>query len=337
MIFLLLPLAVLASALLYQKLRETVDRRRYPPPGRLIAVGKTLLHLHEQGQGSPVVVFESGIGASSLSWAVIQPKVAAFSRSVSYDRAGLGWSATSHEPRSIPGMIQELRSLLSSAGLAAPFVLVGHSFGGLLARVYAFIYPHEIVGLVLLDPVSVTAWAKCPEGERKRLQLGVRLARRGAWLARFGLVRAALDALAAGGRWFPQLAARVSGRQGTTAVAKLVGEVQKLPPEVLPTIRAHWSDPKCFRALAQYLDCLPDCAVYAAGVSAAHIPTIILSASTATEEELKEREEWIRETGAGRHTIVQNSGHWLHLEQPDLVIEAIRELSNRKNLAAGPR
>ena len=197
------------------------------------------------------------------------------------------------------------------------------------------LYPHEISGLVLLDPVSVTAWGNCSEDECKRLQLGVRLARRGAWLARFGLVRSALGALAAGGRWFPHLAARVSGRQGTTALAKLVGEVQKLPPEVLPMVRAHWSDPKCFRALAQYLDCLPDCAVYAAPMSATHIPTIILSASTATKEEIREREDWIRENGAGRHTIVQNSGHWLHLEHPDLVLEAIRELvSNGEVLSA---
>jgi pimeloyl-ACP methyl ester carboxylesterase len=232
-------------------------------------------------------------------------------------------------------MLQELRSLLSSAGLPGPFILVGHSFGGLLARVFASLYPDETAGLVLLDPVSVGAWANCSECERMRLQLGVKLARRGVWLARFGLVRAALGALLAGARWFPQLAARVSGRQGSTALANLVGEVQKLPPEVWPMIQAHWSDPKCFVALAQYLDCLPYCAMHAAGVTVEHIPTIILSASTATKEEISERERWIRESSGGRHTIVQNSGHWLHLEHPDLVIEAIRELvSNSKELPA---
>src|SRR5579884_3497121 len=220
MILVLVPIAVLLSALLYQTAGAIRDRRAYPPPGRIVRVNQTNLHLHEQGEGSPAVIFESGIGASSLSWAVVQPKVAAFTRTASYDRAGLGWSALPKAPRTVPGMIQELHSLLLQAKIPPPYVLVGHSFGGLLVRAYAAQYPDEVTGLVLVDPVSVSAWSNCGEAELKRLRLGRNLSLRGGWAARFGLVRAALAILVKGGRWFPKLAARMSGPEGTTALTK---------------------------------------------------------------------------------------------------------------------
>lgn len=273
------------------------------------------------------MVLEAGIGASSLSWTFVQPKIASFTSVVSYDRAGLGWSALSPVPRTVPGMVNELRSLLSQASLEPPYVLVGHSFGGLLVRAYASLYPKEVAGLVLVDPVSIAAWANCPESELQRLHLGVKLSRRGAWAARLALVRAALGALMAGRRWFPKLAARMSGPQGTAAMTNMVGEVRKLPPEVWPIVRSHWSDPKCFRALSGYLNSLPESARYAAGMHPiTGIPLIVLSASNAKPEELDEREQWISESGIGKQIRVPHSGHWLHLEQPDLVVSAVREV-----------
>ncbi len=327
MIFFLLPVVVLVAALLYQRIGEARDRSLYPAPGRLIRVGSTYLHLHQQGKGNPAVVLESGIGASSLSWTVVQPKIAEFAQVVSYDRAGLGWSALSSVPRTVPAMVNELRSLLLQANVAPPYVLVGHSFGGLLVRAYASLHPEEVAGLVLLDPVSISAWANCPESELQRLQLGVKLSRRGTWAARLGLARAALAALVTGGLRFPKLAARMSGSRGSAAITNLVGEVRKLPPEVWPTVRAHWSDPKCFRALAGYLQCLPKSASYAAEMAPVKgIPTIILSAANARQEELEEREEWIKQSGVGRQIRVAESGHWLHLEKPELVVAAVGEM-----------
>jgi pimeloyl-ACP methyl ester carboxylesterase len=326
-IFLLLPAAVLVAALLYQAAGTARDRRRYPVPGRIIDSGGTKLHLHEEGQGSPAVILESGIGASSLSWAVVQPQIAAFTRVISYDRAGLGWSPFSRRPRTVRGMVNELRSVLERANIPAPFVLVGHSFGGLLVRAYASQYPNEVAGLVLVDPVSIAFWADCPDSELQRLQLGVRLCKRGAWAARFGVVRAALAALMAGRYRFPSVAARLSGQKGATAMTNLVSEVQKLPPELWPVVRSHWSDPKCFRALAGYLQCLPESARHAAQMRITPgMPLIILSASNAKPEELQERDRWVRESGAGKHIQVPDSGHWLHLEHPDAVVAAVQEV-----------
>lgn len=327
MIFLWAPLAVIAAAFLYQSVSAARDRRRYPALGRLIDVNGTQLHVRELGQGRPAVVLESGIGASSLSWADIQPQIAAFTRVISYDRAGLGWSARARVPRSVPVMVEELHALLSKIEDSPPYVLVGHSFGGLLVRAYAAAHPLQVAGLVLVDPVSVANWANCSEPDRARLQLGVMLAKRGAWLARFGVVRAALAVLVAGGRWLPKLAARAGGRRGATAVTNIVGEVSNLPAEVWPLVRSHWSDPKCFRALSEYLGCLPESALYASRLAPLRgIPTTILSAASATPGELQERDRWVSESGLGRHIRVPDSGHWLHLEHPDLVIGAVREM-----------
>jgi pimeloyl-ACP methyl ester carboxylesterase len=326
-LFLLLPAAVLLAGLIYQRIGAARDQRSYPMPGRLVDAGSAKLHLHVIGKGSPTVVFESGIGASSLSWAVVQPKAAGFTRTVTYDRAGLGWSALSRAPRTVTGMIGELRSVLMQASVAPPYLLVGHSFGGLLVRAHASQHPDEVAGLVLVDPVSVEGWANCPESELQRLKLGARLCTRGVWLARFGLVRLALATLIAGRNWFPRAAARMGGRRGTAALAHLVGEVRKLPPEYWPLVRAHWSEPKCFRALAGYLACLPENARDAAQMPVCPgTPMIIVSASNASPAELEERDRWIASNGMGRHIQVPDSGHWLHLERPEAVIAAISEV-----------
>jgi pimeloyl-ACP methyl ester carboxylesterase len=294
----------------------------------IVDIGSARLHARVLGSGKPTVVFESGIGASSLSWWVVQPQVAGFATTLSYDRAGLGESPGSKGALTADRLVDDLHQLLRVNHLGPPFVLVGHSFGALLARLFASRYPKETGGLVLVDPVSVTAWANCSLDYQRRLALGVRLCRRGEWLARLGVVGGALAALSAGQRWVPQAAARLGGRKGASAVGRLAGEVRKLPPEVWPLVRAHWSRPKCFRALAEHLACLPEAAKTASKSSVRpDIPVVVLSADSATTAELEERENWTAEAGWGEHWRVAKAGHWLHLEEPSLVVKAITTVS----------
>jgi pimeloyl-ACP methyl ester carboxylesterase len=104
------------------------------------------------GQGSPAVIFEGGFGVGIASWSTVQREVAAFAQTVSYDRAGLGQSDLGPKPRSAKQIATELHAALQKSGVKPPYLMVGHSFGGIYVRVFADMYPKEIVGIVLIDP-----------------------------------------------------------------------------------------------------------------------------------------------------------------------------------------
>jgi pimeloyl-ACP methyl ester carboxylesterase len=106
----------------------------------------------ESGTGAPAVVFESGLGEDVATWADVQPKVASISRTVAYDRAGIGQSDPAKRPRTLVVMARDLHSLLHAARIPPPYILVGHSLGGTLVQVFAHSYPTEVAGLVLVDP-----------------------------------------------------------------------------------------------------------------------------------------------------------------------------------------
>lgn len=120
-------------------------------PGMYIGIGNHQLHLHCTGEGGPTVILESGLGGNSLDWSRVQPSVTRFTRVCSYDRAGYGWSDPATEPRTAGQIAAELRRLLVYGSVPPPYVLVGHSFGGLVVRMFASLHPADIAGMVLID------------------------------------------------------------------------------------------------------------------------------------------------------------------------------------------
>ncbi len=313
-----------------------MDQRRFPPPGRLIQIGNRRLHLVEAGHGNPPVIFESGISASSLNWTTVRKRVAEFTRCAAYDRASLGWSDPADTPRTTSRLVEELHALLHTAGIPPPFVLVGHSFGGLLVRAFAAQYPDEVAGLVLVDPLCAGEWLEGSAVKSRMLRRGVALSRRGALLARLGIVRLSLRLLSGGARRLPQLIAKLSSGRGESTISRIVGEVRKMPPETWPAIQAHWCQPKSFSGMAGYLESLPEsCAEAAALRLPASAPVTILSAANATPAERAEREAMASRSSHGKHIVASSSGHWIHLDEPELVVQAIREVvelarSNRR-------
>jgi pimeloyl-ACP methyl ester carboxylesterase len=145
-------LIVLLAGVVFQFVMTRIDARRYPAPGELVDVGGYSLHLYCKGElGAPTVVMDSGLGGTVLDWQLVQPEIARFARVCTYDRAGMGWSDPGTQPRTSQQIARELHTLLGNAGVRGPYVLVGHSFGGTNMQVYASQYPNEVAGMVLVD------------------------------------------------------------------------------------------------------------------------------------------------------------------------------------------
>jgi pimeloyl-ACP methyl ester carboxylesterase len=266
------------------------------------------------------VILEAGIAASSLSWCLVQDRIAKFTTAVSYDRAGFGWSDPAPHHCTALDAASDLKRLLECTGLQGPYILVGHSFGGLIARVFEQSYPGTVAGLVLLDPVSRTEWRDPSEQRARMLARGVMLSRRGATLANLGIVGMALKLLLSGSRVIPKLLAKASAGNGAGVAERLTGEVRKMPKELWPAIAAHWSQPKSFRAMADSLENLP---VSARQIdesrSLGDLRVTILSAASSTPAVVAEHQR-----DASRHIIVPAAGHWIQLDAPDAVVNAVR-------------
>ncbi len=163
-------LAVLALAAVgggYETVREAADARAHPAPGQLVDVGGHRLHLSCTGSGSPTVVLEPGAGMTSSDLGSITPAVAGETRVCVYDRAGRGWSEPADTPQDGAQIATDLHTLLHRGQVPGPYVLAGHSFGGLYALSFAARYPEEVAGMVLVDST-----APAPAGERREAPPG---------------------------------------------------------------------------------------------------------------------------------------------------------------------
>lgn len=186
----LLVATVMGSAAAVQQALTVRDRQRYPAPGLLIHVDGRQMHLQVLGPdtGGPTAVLEAGMGSFSPNWYWVQQELAATVRSVAYDRAGLGWSRRSRRPRDAQTIAVELRNAMREAGIEPPYVLAGHSFGGLPVRAFADLYPELTAGLILVDASHPDQWVRWPTPHADRiLEVSQKIL---GWLGWFGLLRA---------------------------------------------------------------------------------------------------------------------------------------------------
>ncbi len=317
----------LVAGLIYQAIGARRDARRRPPPGERIDIGACRLHVRRMGHGSPVVVLESGLSASCINWTRVQQDLAAITTVVAYDRAGLGWSDAAPSPRTSLRSADELHALLGLAGLDPPYVIVGHSFGGLVARSYYRRFAGQVGGLVFVDTTFPQEWLQMPRERRRLVRGGVLLARIGGRLARFGLVRLLLNRLAGGAPGAPRAVLNLFGATATSVITGIVGEVQKMPAEMRPAIQAHWSHPKSFASLASHLACLPESAADAAAVTVfPDLPVAVICAGGLRPERQRMHERLATFSARGRFVRASTTGHWIQLDDPALVARVIREV-----------
>jgi pimeloyl-ACP methyl ester carboxylesterase len=190
-VFAVLALASLGGG--YETVREAMDASAYPMPGQLVDVGGHRLHLNCIGSGSPTVILQPGLGDFSSVMGWIAPAVAAQTRVCVYDRAGRGWSELADGAQDATQIAAELHTLLQEAHIAGPYVLAGHSFGGLYILTYAQRYPAEVAGMVVIDstnpaPTADPARARAYDS-RSADAITDRVAALGAAAARLGLLR----------------------------------------------------------------------------------------------------------------------------------------------------
>ncbi|MBA3974906.1 MAG: hypothetical protein C0504_11905 [Candidatus Solibacter sp.] len=313
----LIAAGLLLAGWIYQQVGERLDARRLPPRGDI----RDGFHILRRGAAGPPIVLEAGIVATSLSWASVLKHLPEDRLVVAYDRLGLGWSASPTSPRTLDTLAADLLRVLDLAGVREPAILAAHSFGGLIVRRFAQLYPARTAALVLLDPLEPVEWSNLTKERIALLARGVMLSRRGILLAKIGVVRFALALLVSGARTLPKFLARAStGR--STVTDRLVGEVRKMPAEVWPAVRAHWCLPRSFATMAEYLERLPgNCRQAAAIELPASLPITIISAGN-TQNHIKAAHA----AYATRHIVATGSGHWVQLDDPSLAASEILRL-----------
>jgi pimeloyl-ACP methyl ester carboxylesterase len=320
-------LAIVVALLVLGALYQAIERRRrrFTPPGRMIDVGGHRLHANCIGSGSPLVVLESGIAASSLSWAIVQPRIAKLTSVCAYDRAGLGWSDAPSRRTTFDGIVNELATVLADVAANQRCILVGHSFGSFVVQAYAVAHPRRVAGIVLVDPP--VEWLTETARRAQLLRGGRHLSRVGAWLARVGVVRLCLNLLTGGAPGVPRRFVRIFGPTAARTLERLVGEVRKLPSDVHPVVQAMWCEPKCFHAMGDHLLTLArDRDAMAAARPDPHIPRVVISSADQPAEELAAHQALAEGSTNGRHVVATRSAHWVQFDEPELVVEAVERL-----------
>jgi pimeloyl-ACP methyl ester carboxylesterase len=317
--------AILAAGFFYQSLGAWRDRRRFTRAGRWVEIGGgQKLFVVEKGTGAPAVLFEAGITATNLNWRHIQDKVAGFTATAAYDRSGLGWSSPCCSRRTPGNISAELHTMLASAGIEPPYILVGHSFGGLCVQRYAALYPEEVAGLVLVDPMRCEEWPPLNPDKQSMINRGRRLSAYAVPVARFGLLRLVINSLLGRSSGLPGRIAKEGGLGGRHVLKRLTDEVGKMPREIWPVIAAHWSRPEYYLGMQRYVSAVPDTVSEMCQAEPIRdIPVLVLTPGSSVPLS----EQCLAKIGNNvRQVIAEESAHWIHLDEPDLVVDSIRTM-----------
>lgn len=282
------------------------------------------LHFHCSGLGGPLVILDGGWGASALTWRSVQPKVASMTRVCAMDRAGMGFSSPGPLPRDTASIVDDLHAALKTPDLPGPYILVGHSLGGMDMRLYASRHPEQVAGMVLVDPANPhqdKRFAAVSPTVAAVTQVEITTTGRCADLAKAGTLKPGGEGWAACGgdppaEWPDALRARIiAQRVDPAAAAQRLSEIKSVAE--------------------------PDSSqVESAKTSLGDIPLIVLTAEgtskdpsipAADQAAVAQLWSWMHDEAAalstgGSNRLVLGSGHNIHIEKPDVVVGAISEV-----------
>ena len=322
-------LGLVLAGVIYQAAAGWWDRCSMTGRGRFVRVGAKRFFVCEMGEGGPAVVFESGLVASTLNWLDVQRTVSAGCRTFSYDRLGLGWSDASDSERTPGVLAAELRALLREAGVAGPYVLVAHSYGALIARAFAVESPWDVAGIVLVDPMRTEGWLPSNVGGQHIMKGGRNLMWRAMVPTWLGLTRVAVKSLVKPNRFRDLLMKRLLGKNGGRAAGRMTRELCKMPAEVQGEIVAQWSLPGFYVGSAAHIRGIPaSVREMQAMRQVEEVPTVILRPNGGPLT----ADDFAHCVGSCvQHVVVDGSGHWMHLDKPDAVVEAVLQVQGLRN------
>jgi len=320
---------VLLLQALLQLLCVRLDARKFPPPGRIVTTSRGNIHVRQMGSGNPPILLEAGIAASSLNWSILQPQLAKLATTYSYDRAGFGWSKSRNRECTLQRMSEDLHELVAALNIPKPYVLVGHSYAAYILRVYAQRFPEELSGIILIDPLTPEEWIKPRRFQRWQLRRGVWFSRAGAALGSIGVNRFCLWLLQRGNSAVPSRVLSVFGAKASETGHRILGKLAKLPPETVRLIRERWSHAEFFLTMARYIQTLPAAAEASQYQIPAHIPVTVISGAHQPPLRMAEHKAIAAHSLHRRHLVAANSAHWIHLDQPELIVEAFCEMAEK--------
>lgn len=287
-----------------------------PPPGKLLDVGSHHIHLYSLGEGTPVVVLENGAGESILSWWDVQSEIAKFTQVVSYDRSGLGWSERGGNPRTGANVVQELHTVLTTAKLPPPYILVGHSMGGVHIRMFRQAYPELVAGMIMVDSSH----------EQQ--------------VSRFKQYVPAVDA--ASDAYLEKMRELLTKPYDEfTAIVDEMWPLTAFAPELAALMRDRRRPETLSTQLEEYamsLEILDQPDGFQSDLG--DLPLRVLTQTTPINEENVSAEdaalmlkvfqelqtEIAKRSTRGTQTLVANSGHYIQRDQPQIVIDTVREM-----------
>jgi len=298
-VILIIGLALVGA--IYESLAEAADAKAYPPPGQLVDVGGHRLHINCTGTGSPTVIIEAGLGDWSTGWAWVQPEVAKTTQVCTYDRAGYGWSDPGPLPRNAEQFAKELHTLLHEANIPGPYVLVGHSLGGLTMRVFTGMYPSEVAGVVLIDSMSPRQFEQSSANPVTQSDPQSHPFVIYPVLARVGLVR---------------------------LLARPLELVPNLPPEAEKAYLAGMSHPTYLQTyFGDESRGLPESEKQAEAVkSFGDLPLIVLTAELNPIPGWPEWQTELLQLSSNSQHLFAKSGHTIEIDKPDAVVTAILKM-----------
>jgi pimeloyl-ACP methyl ester carboxylesterase len=302
-------LLIIACLVSYQKIATLIDDYHFPPQGTLVDVGGYRLHILSTGTDGLTVVLDAGLSGTSLGWILVQEEVSKFTRVCSYDRAGYAWSEAAPSKRTSQHLAEELHRLLHAASIPGPYILVGHSFGGCNVLMFADMYPAETLGVILVDSVHekmLDVLPLLPQSFFDRFTNHI---------------------------YFQWLLSVIGYKRLKGPSSEIRRMFEPLPIMTRDRYFAQLNKTSYTQAVSREMQALPEslCQLHKKQVRLQNKPLIVITAGQFTNDHEKIiwhdlQKSLLAKSNRAKHMIAERSDHMINHHQPQIIVDAIREI-----------